>query len=265
MERFLSLALLLSLVLCGSTYGAESSLSEKEASLLTESQFADAVKKGNCIVMYYTSDERSAGGAGSMTPVQQGDQWMRAMIAFRDRLGAAIRFYRVNWKGFSQESIVRIKSDLATTAAYPASPTFAVYTKYDAKPARVRAAGRPDMYAWFIHDVMDDFMPISKRDKGEFLFTGWLVTDVQSEHINVVNERKEEIVFGGKPENVQIVSFVSLSRDGFGCTYEKIYTRDGRLLGSIEDYGPYGTFGYFDYDRTGKFQYRVTYPAREGK
>lgn len=265
MNRFFYLGAYLFMALFGSTiYGAESTLTEKEAPLLMESQFADAVKKGNSIVMYYTSDDTAKGPWG-MTPVQQGDYWMRGMLAFRERLGSAIKFYRVNWKGFSPESISRIKSDLTATANYPDSPAFAVYTKYNTRPSRVRTPGRPDMFAWFIHDAMDDFMPIAKKNKAEYLYTGWLVTDMQSDWIHVVNERKEEIDFNGKSENVHIISFLSKPHEGFSCAYERIHARDGSLIGSIESYGPHGKFGYFDYDRTGKFQYRVTYPAGEGK
>ncbi len=54
------------------------------------------------------------------------------------------------------------------------------------------------MFAWFIHEIMDDFMPVVKKDRGDYLYTGWMVTDMQSERINAVNERKEEIGFSGR-------------------------------------------------------------------
>ncbi|MHB8846042.1 MAG: hypothetical protein ACYC7L_14985 [Nitrospirota bacterium] len=239
---------------------ADSLLSEKEAVSLTESSFAETIRKGNCIVMYYRSDDVMKQSEG-MTPLQWGDFWMRGMIEFRGRLGSEIQFYKVNWRSFSPGSMSRIRSDLATSANYPDNPTFAVYTRYNSRPSRVRGLGRPDMYPWVIHDLMDDFMPVAKKEKGDYLFTGWLITDTQSERINVVNERKEEITFNGKPESVQVLTYVSRPRGAFACTYERIYTKDGRLIASIEDYGPYGKYGYFDYDRTGRFQYRVRYSA----
>lgn len=244
---------------------ADSLLSEKEAASLSEGNFAETIKKGNCIVMYYRSDDAVKQLEG-MTPLQWGDFWMRGMIEFRDRLGSSIKFYKVNWRSFSPESMSRIRSDLGTTAKYPDSPTFAVYTRYNTKPSRVRGPGRPDMYPRVIHDLMDDFTPIVNKEKAEFLFTGWLITDTQSERINVVRERKEDILFNGKSESVQVLNFRSRSEGGFACSYERIYAKDGKLIGSIEDYGPYGRYGYFDYDRTGRFQYRVRYPAgSEGK
>lgn len=243
---------------------ADSLLSEKEVVSLIEVNFAEAIKKGNCIVMYYRSDDAMKHSEG-MTPLQWGDFWMRGMIEFRDRMGSSIKFYKVDWRNFSAGSMDRIRSDLATTARYPDSPTFAVYTRFNSKPSRVRGLGRPDMYPWVIHDLMDDFMPIAKKEKGDYLFTGWLITDTQSEHINVVRERREDITFNGKPESVQILNYRSQPRDGFACAYERMYARDGKLIGSIEDYGPFGRYGYFDYDRSGRFQYRVRYPAGEGK
>ena len=239
---------------------AASLLSEKEAASLTEDNFAETIKKGNCIVMYYRSDDAVKQSEG-MTPLQWGDFWMRGMIEFRGRLGSEVKFYKVNWRGFSPGSMSRIRSELTTTAQNPDNPMFAVYTRFNSKPSRVRGLGRPDMYPWVIHDIMDDFMPIAKKEKGDYLFTGWLITDTQSERINVVNERKEEITFNGRTESVQVLNYRSQPRGGFACSYERIYAKDGKLIGSIEDYGPYGRYGYFDYDRSGRFQYRVRYPA----
>ncbi len=60
--------------------------------------------------------------------------------------------------------------------------------------------------------------------------------------------------FSGKAESVQVINHMSQPYGGLSCEYENIFARDGRVLGSIENYGKQNRFEYFDYDRTGTFQ-----------
>ena len=243
---------------------ADSLLTEKEAPLLQEKTFAAVIRKENCIVMYYGPGGNAPVIMG-MDPLQLGDYWVRAMIAFRDKMGSLVKFYRVNWKGFSPDAMKRIRADLGSGDKLPGNPTFAVYPSYSAKPSRVRVPVRPDLYTWFLHDIMDDYMPISKRPNGDYLYAGWMITDTSAQFINVANERKDEIAFAGKTVTVQRIKYASPSYEGVSCEYERLYALDGRLLGSIESCGKYGTFGYFDYDNTGKYQYRVKYDGQAEK
>lgn len=264
MKRVILWAVLLAATTVSAAQAADSLLMEKEVPLLTEKTFADVIKKGNCIVMYYEPDGNAAGMMG-MNPLQLGDYWMRSMIKFRDHMGSLVKFYRVNWKGFSPESMKRIRTDLGSGESLPANPTFAVYSSFNTKPSRVRGPVRPDLYTWFLHDIMDDYMPISKKPKGDYLYAGWMITDTSAQFINVANERKDEIEFAGRSETVQIIKYISRYFDGVSCEFERLYARNSKLLGSIESCGKYGKFGYFDYDNTGKFQYRVKYDVAADK
>lgn len=261
LPSILLLAIALSAV---SVHAADSLLTEKEAPLLREKEFAEAVKKGNCIIMYYMPDGNSKSIMG-MNPLQLGDYWMRAMIAFKESMGSLVRFYRVNWKDFSPEAKKRIRTDLGAGDSIPGNPLFAVYPSYNAKPSRVRGPVRPDLYTWFLHEIMDDYMPISKKEKGDYLYAGWMITNTSAPFINVANEWKESIEFNGKSETVQIIKYVSQNHDGLSCEFERIYARNGKLLGSLESCGKYGKFGYFDYDNTGKYQYRMKYDGQAEK
>jgi hypothetical protein len=131
--------------------------------------------------------------------------------------------------------------------------------------SRIRGPLRPDALPWLVHSILEYYIHSIRTDKGEYLRSGWLLTDTNLPFINVVNERKGKIELNGRTEQVQIINYVSKTYEGSSYTYERIYAHDGRLIGSIESYGPYGRFGYFDYDGTGKFQYRVRYPMGEGK
>jgi hypothetical protein len=112
---------------------------------------------------------------------------------------------------------------------------------------------------WFVHEVMGHFIYAVRTDKGDYLRGGWMFTDTNATFISLTDARKESREFNGRTETVQVINFVSRPYEGFACEYERIYSSDGRLLASIENYGKNGKFGYFDYDRTGKMQYRVKY------
>ena len=264
MKRIILWTVLLVAAALSAAQAEDSLLTEKEAPLLRENNFSDLIKKGNCIVMYYEPDGTS-GTVMGMTPLQLGDYWMRGMMKFREQMGSVVKFYRVNWKDFSPAAMERIKSDLGSGASRPASPMFAVYAAYNAKPSRVRAPVRPDLYALFLHDIMDDFMPISRKPNGDYLYAGWMVTDTTLPFINLMSERKDSFEFNGKSVTVQIIKYASHPYENISCEYERIYSWEGKLLGSIENCGKYGKFGYFDYDGTGKFQYRVKYDGQAEK
>jgi hypothetical protein len=106
---------------------------------------------------------------------------------------------------------------------------------------------------------MGHFIYAARTEKGDYLPGGWTFIDTNANFISLIDSRKEDREFNNRTETVRVVKFASRPYDGFACVYERIYSSDGRLLASIENYGKYGKFGYFDYDRTGKMQYRVKF------
>ena len=165
----------------------------------------------------------------------------------------------MNCKGFSPESIARILSDTATDRKRPESPSIVTYVLNRPIAYRFRGIARPDMLPWLVHEVMGHFLYAARTDKGDYLPGGWTFTDTNATFISLIDARKEDREFNGRTETVRVVTFASRTYEGFACEYERIYASDGRLLASIENYGQNGKFGYFDYDRTGKMQYRVKY------
>ncbi len=260
-----AVVLLAAVLAASSAHGVESSLTEEEAPLLSEDRLAGVINKEHCIILYYNSaldlkDEAAKSEFGA-TRQELADQLMRSMIALADRVQAPIRFYRVNWKDFRPKTMERIRSDAGTLQQQPESPAIVTYVLNGPIAHRFSGTARPDMLPWFVHEVMDYFIHAIKTPKGEYLRGGWTYTDTNASFTILTDVQKETREFNGMAETVQVVSHVSRRYEGFACAYEHIYTSDGRLLGSIEDYGKYGKFGYFDFDRAGKLQYRVRYSA----
>ena len=245
---------------------ADSTLTEKEAPTLSEDRFAGVIRNEHCIILYYDSAVESrddeAWNQFKATPQQLADRLMKAMIAMADRVQASGRFYKVNCKGFSSDSIARILSDTATIQKRPESPSIVTYVLNRPIAYRFRGTARPDMMPWFVHEIMGYFIYAVKTDKGDYLRGGWTFTDTSASFISLTDARKESREFNGRTEPVQVFNFASRPYEGFACEYERIYSSDGRLLASIENYGKNGKFGYFDYDRTGKMQYRVRYNTK---
>jgi len=262
------LLLLLAIFAAPPADAAMSTLTEKEAPTLSEERFANVIRNEHCIILYYDpADETRDDEASkqfSATPQQLADRLMQAMIAMADRIQSSGRFYKVKYKGFSPDSIARILSDTATVQKRPESPSIVTYVLNRPIAYRFRGIARPDMLPWFVHEVMGRFIYPAKTEKGEYLPGGWTFTDTKATFISLTGSRKENRELNGRTEAVTVFTFVSRPYEGFACEYERTYSSDGRLLASIENYGKYGTFGYFDHDRTGKMQYRVKYKGGMG-
>lgn len=259
-----ALMLILAAVLAATPAGAAvSTLTEKEAPALSEDRFAGVIKNEHCFVLYYDaaveSTDDEAGKQFGATPQQLADRLMKSMIAMTDRIQSSGRFYKVNFRGFSSDSLAGILSDTATDQKRPESPSIVAYVLNRPIAYRFRGTARPDMLPWLVHEIIGHFIHAAKTSKGEYLYDGWTFTDTNANFISLVDSRKESMEFNGRTETVQVVTFASRPYDGFACVYERISSSDGRLLASIENYGKNGKFGYFDYDRTGKMQYRVKY------
>jgi hypothetical protein len=194
-----------------------------------------------------------------MAPVQIGDLLMRTMIAFRDRTASSIKFYKVNWKNFPEDAMVKIRFDVASVYKRPENPSFAAYSGKGGVTAQVKGASRPDTLTWSVNDMLDELVPSVKSGKGEYLYAGWAITDTAAKYINLADMRKESMDLNGKTETVNITTYKSLGYDDLQCTYERVYAANNKLIGSIESCGAYGKVGYFDYDRMGRMQYRVKY------
>lgn len=246
---------------------AESILTEKEAPTLSENRFTGVIRNEHCIILYYGSavenKDDEAWSQFKETPQQLADRLMKAMSAMADRIQSSCRFYKVNCKGFSSDSIARILSDTATVQKRPETPSIVTYGMNRPIAYRFRGTARPDMMPWFVHEIMGYFIYAVKTDKGDYLRGGWMFTDTSASFISLTAAGKENREFNGRTETVQVFNFVSRPYEGLACAYERIYSSDGRLLASIENYGKNGKFGYFDYDRTGKMQYRVKYQTKE--
>ena len=265
MKRLFGITLILSAaVLCaGMAAAADSTVPEQEVPTLREYNFLDIVKHEKCVVMFYNPESSDNVAVTKkryeVTPLQLGDKLMRGLMAMREKTGSSVKLYRVNWKDFTASSIERIRFDLESVYKQPESPSFAAFTRDGKMIFKARGISRPDVLAWLVNEMMDDYMPSIPSDKGEYLRAGWMTTDTTGKFVNLVNLRNEERSFNGKLERVRINSFKSDDFGDYSCTYEQIYLTNGRLIGSIESCGPYGTVGYYDYDGTGKMQYRVKY------
>ena len=240
-------------------------LTEQEAPLLAEDRLPDVLRTEHCIILYYNPDtEGRDDGAKNQfgaTPQQLADQLMRGMIALADRVQSSVKFYKVNWKGFSASTMERIRADVGTLQKQPESPSIVTYVLNQPIAHRFSGTARPDMMPWYVHEIMDYFIHAIRTEKGDYLRGGWMFTDTNQVFVSLANMRKESRDMNGRAENVQIINYVSRTYERFACRYERIYRADGRLFASIEDYGKYGKIGYFDYDGMGKMQYRVKYKS----
>lgn len=260
---YLASALLLFTFLAPPADAAESTLTEKEAPTLSEGRFPDVLRNEHCIILYYDSADKSVDAEAwdlfRETPQQLADRLMKALLAMADRAQTSGRFYKVNYKGFSADSLVKVLSDTAAVGKRPESPSIVTYVLNRPIAYRFRGTARPDMLPWLVHELMGYFIYAVKTEKGEYLRGGWTFTDTNASFISLTDTRKESREFNGRTGTVQVFTFASRPYDGFACEYERIYSSDGRLLASIENYGKNGKFGYFDYDGAGKMQYRVKY------
>lgn len=238
--------------------------------LIEEKEFDQTVKLGLCIVLFvnpdlHENDDKNLKSMYGLTPVQFADQLVRSVKAFKERIASTVKVLKVNWKDWPADpgSLIRF-----TAGPFPFDPQNPVFVTYDVNGAvaeRINGPLRPDALTWLVHEIVDYYIHSIKTYKGEYLRVGWLITDTNLPFIYLVDERKGEHTVNGKTEEVQIITHMSAPYDGASYQFQRIYTKDGRLLGSIECYGSYGTFGYFDYDGTGKFQYRVWYPSCAGE
>lgn len=240
----------------------ESLLSEKDVPSLQERDFADVAKRDDCVIMYYNSDSRQDDDAAKKTYGKTaqllGDDWMAGLLAFQRQEGLSLKLYKVDWKGFSAESIDKVRIDTGSLYRKPESPSYVAYIDGGAKKFAVRGPARPDMSAWFVNEMLAHAIAVIKMDKGEFMRgRGWLITDTKAKYVNLTGMRKERIEVNGVSENVQIISYESSPYNGISCNYEGVFSGQGKLIGMNETCGKNPKTGYFDFDRTGKMQYRV--------
>ena len=240
------------LVLTTVSHAAVPASSDTEFLFLQEKDLAETVKRGYCIILFEVLEQTGKAGAGKKTVLEASTQpfikeVMRSVSAFRERIASSVKLYQV-----------RVK-DL------PGGTAFVTYNFDGAEVTHIAGPFRPDALPWLVHEILGYYIQAIPTEQGEYLRAGWLVIDTNASYINVISERKEEHAVGGKMESVQIITYHSTPGGAASFEVERTYGRDGRLLGSIELYGPYGKFGYFDYDRTGKFQYRIKYPSGEKK
>ena len=278
----------------GTIYAAETDIP-----LLSEQEFLSAAGSGRCIILFQGAGllEQQNGGLRDTeqkgnrprkkdpkgkrppdnVPKDEGprentvivpqpfvDELVKQLLLFKERIASSVKLARVDGKGYSAETLTRVRNDAALLTK-ERGPVFATYDFDGAVASRVKGPFRPDALSWLVHEIMGYYIHSIKTEKGEYLRAGWLMTDTNTSFINLVGEKKEDREQGGKVERVQVIDYVSTSREGATYRFQRMFGADGKLLGSLESYGDLGTFGYFDHDRTGKLQYRVKYPAQQGK
>lgn len=262
---------------------------EKDIPLLSEQEFLSAAGSGRCIILFQGADliepkygrhrtiepkgkrlrgsepksERPRDNA-VMVPQPFVNELAKQLFLFKERIASSVKFARVDGKGYSADTLTRIRNDAALLPKEP-GPVFVTYDFNGAAVSRVKGPFRPDALPWLVHEIMGYYVHLIKTEQGEYLRAGWLTTDTNSSFINLVGEKKEDRERSGKVERIQIIDYVSTPREGTTYRFQRIFGADGKLLGSLESYGDLGTFGYFDHNRTGKLQYRVKYPAQQGK
>jgi hypothetical protein len=277
----------------GTIYAAE-----KDIPLLSEQEFLSAAGSGRRIILFKGADllEQKNGGprdseqkgkrprkndpkgkrprdsepkdrgqrdSAGIVPQPVVDELVKQLLLFKERIASSVNLARVDGKGYSADTLTRVRNDAALLTKEQ-GPVFATYDFNGAVVSRVKGPFRPDALPWLVHEIMGYYIHSIKTEKGEYLRAGWLMTDTNTSSINLVGEKKEDREQGGKVERVQVIDYVSTSREGATYRFQRMFGADGKLLGSLESYGDLGTFGYFDHDRTGKLQYRVKYPAQQG-
>ncbi|MEK6744838.1 MAG: hypothetical protein AABZ15_14575 [Nitrospirota bacterium] len=268
----------------GTIYAAE-----KDLPLLSEQEFLSAAGSGRCIILFQGADLFEQKDGGRRDSEQKGkrprrsdpkdqrprdnavqvpqpfvNELVKQLLLFKERIASSVRLARVDGKGYSADTLARVRNDAALLPNEP-GPVFATYDFNGAVVSRVKGPFRPDALPWLVHEIMGYYIHSIKTEKGEYLRMGWSSTDTNSSFINLVGEKKEDREQGGKVERVQVIDYVSTPREGATYRFQRMFGADGKLLGSLESYGDLGTFGYFDHDRTGRLQYRVAYPAQQGR
>lgn len=273
MRRTLAIALinaaaLLLLALPAASPAEESSLSEQDIPSLSEADLSAAVRKNDCIVMYYTSAEsdndaeaqRVFGSSGQ----RLADGWMRALLAFQRQEALNIKLYKVNWQGMTQDTIGRIRREAGSLYRKPESPTFVSYINGGTGIYAIPGPARPDRMSWFVNEMLAHTIAPVRTARGEYMRgPGWMYTDTKAKYIGLVDMRKGALPVGGSDQEVQILSYESALFNGNRCSYESFYSRSGTMLGIIEACGKEDRTGYFDLDAAGKMQYRVRF-RRDG-
>jgi hypothetical protein len=257
---------LLLLVFPAAAAAEESSLSEKEVPSLAESDLSAIVKKEDCIVMYYSSDksenDAEARRTYGISAQRLADEWMRSLLVFQRQEALTLKLYKVNWKGMSPETVMRIRRDTGSLYKAPESPSFVSYIDAGTGIFAIPGPARPDRLSWFVNEMLAHSIATLKTAKGEFMRgPGWLFTDTKAKYISLVGVRKG--ILPGSDQDVRIVDYASTVFNGYACTYESFYSRSGGMLGIIESCGKSGRVGYFDRDRAGRMQYRVRYRTEE--
>jgi len=202
--------------------------------------------------------------AGVAVPQPFVNELVKHLLLFKERISSSVKLARVDGKGYTAETLTRIRNEAALLPAEQ-GPVFVTYDFNGAVVSRIKGPFRPDAMPWLVHEIMGFYIHSIGTEKGDYLRTGWLMTDTSSSFINLVGEKKEDRELGGKVERVQIIDYVSTPREGAACRFQRTFGADGKLLGSLESYGDQGTFGYFDHDRSGKLQYRVKHPENQGR
>jgi len=264
-------SIIISILLIAAIPRAEFPIDEDAAvPLILEEDLEGTIKLGHCIILFVHTDQHDMNdwnkkSVYSATPLQFLDQLLREMMAFRERISSPVKIYKANGRQWTAVPEIGVHSSAGLSPQDPKKPLFVTFDVKGAATSRINGPLRPDALIWLVHSIMEYYTHSIKTDKGEFLRAGWLITDTRLPFINLVNERKGNFKINGRTEQVQIINYESTPQEGASYHFERIYAMDGRLLGSIESYGSLGTFGYFDYDGTGKFQYRVRYLSVEGK
>ena len=273
-KRILLIRLLLmviSVLLIAAVPRVELTLDEEtEVTLLPEEDLDDTIKHGICIILFTNTDKQNRTDWNmksifGSTTLQFADQVLKETIAFRERISSSVKIYKVNSRQWQAGPDSKVHASAGLSPQDIKDPLFVTYDVYGTVASRIGGPLRPDALPWLVHSIMDYYTHSIKTEKGDFLRQGWLITDTKLPFINLVNVRKGSFKVNGRIEEVQIINYVSTLHEGAAYRFERVFALDGRLIGSIESYGDSGTFGYFDYDGTGKFQYRVRYLSFEGK
>ena len=244
--------LLAIIVLAGNSYAGETSSEDSSFAVLPAKELVETIKTGHCIILYEVSTQplhtgEKAKSIMSTTNHRMIDDVMKAVAAFKERISSSVKLYRITVKDM------------------PWAPAFVTYDLSGKEVSRISGPFRADALPWLVHEILGYYTHSIPTDKGEFLRAGWMANNTNASYVNVVNVRKEEVELYGKTDTVQIVNYSSTPSGETSFAIERTFAGDGRTVSSIETYGVIGKFGYFDYDRTGKFQYRVRYQSGEGK
>jgi hypothetical protein len=242
----------------------ESSLSEQDVPSLAQADIPGAIKRSDCVIMYYTSDRSENDADARKVYGQSGqrlaDEWMRALLAFQRQEALNVKLYKVNWKGMSPDTINRIRFDAGSLYPAPESPTFISYIDGGAGKFAIPGPARPDRLSWFVNEMLSHTIATVRTPRGEFMRgPGWSYTDTKARYIGLIGMRKGPLPVPGGEQEVQVLSYESSLFNGSQCSYESFYSRTGALIGIVEACAKDAGTGYFDLDRSGRLQYRVRF------